>query len=458
MRKSCRKVRGGLQQKGWPRVVAYIGILLWSQPLYAQNSATMATAARLHDYLTARVANGEFSGTVLVQRQGKPIYEESFGFADFENRMGFTAHSRFEVASITKTFTAAAIGILLAQKKLGLDSTLNEFLPQFPRASEITIRQLLSHGSGVGELPSSPWILQSHSLQDVIREIGKQPFFFPPGTSERYSNSGYVLLAAVIERVSEKSYDEFLQQQLFLPLGMTETGNFLTQEIVRGRVHKYQPGPPPDLVWNTPNEDLSYSMGAGSATSTAHDLLLWLVASRQHTVFAWPPGQYPYGWGKRTYFGRPALEQTGLHSGASAAVLTFPAEELDVVCLSNTETGFFTSCAKDVADLVLGESVPPTVVRKTTAVSGDRLRCFEGSYRANERLAFHLEVRGTHLLFSWLDSPRDRFVRILDAHALFLPSESADLTAEERDSTCNVTVFQWRSSFDQLRFAREKTK
>jgi CubicO group peptidase (beta-lactamase class C family) len=333
-----------LKQRGRWKGIVCLAIVCWVPGLRAQSVGTAAPEAQLHEYLTARAANGDFSGTVAVERQSKLIYMESFGFADFENRTPFTAHSRFEIASITKTFTAAAISILLAQEKLTLDSTLDRFFPEFPRAHEITIRHLLSHGSGVGELPPGPWILQRHSLQQVVHEIEKQPFFFAPGKSDRYSNSGYVLLAAVIETVSGKSYNEFLQEQLFRPLGMTETGSFWPQEITMGRVHKYQPGPAPDLVWNVPVEDLSYSMGAGSASSTANDLLLWLRAARQHSLFRRPPGEYPYGWGKETYFKRAAIDQTGLHSGASAAILTFPAEELDVVCLSNTETGFFTSC------------------------------------------------------------------------------------------------------------------
>ena len=444
------------KQKTWWAVIAWLATAWFGPSLQAQTGAMTAPRAQVHEYLAGRAANGDFSGTVAVRQRGQSVYSESFGFSDFENRTPFTAGSRFEVASVTKTFTAAAISILLGQKRLSLDSTLDTFFPEFPRAREITVRHLLLHGSGVGELPSGPWLLERHSLQDVVREIGKQPFFFSPGTSDRYSNSGYILLAAVIERVSGKSYDDFLQEMLFRPLGMAETGNFSPQEIVRGRVHKYQPGPPPDLVWNLPVEDLSYTMGAGSASSTANDLLLWLRAARQHTLFSRPSGEYPYGWGKRTYFGRPAIEQTGLHSGASAAILTFPTEELDVVCLSNTETGFFTSCAKDVAAIVFGEAATPIVVRKNAGVSADKLRCFEGNYRANERLAFSLKMSGELLVFSWLDFPGDRFVRTLDDRALYVPSQSADLTAEERDPTCRVTAIRFKSSFDDLRFVREK--
>ena len=438
--------------------IGCLATICFAHRIRAQGAGTPALETRLHTYLAARAANGDFSGTVGVRRQGKAIYEESFGFADFENRTLFTAHSRFEVASITKTFTAAAISILLAQKKLNLDSTLDTFLPDFPRAHEITIRNLLSHSAGLGELPSGPWILERHSLQEVAHEIGKQPFSFAPGTSESYSNSGYILLAAVIDKVSGRSHDKFLEEQIFRPLGMTETGNFSPQEIIPGRVHKYQPGPAPDLVWNIPVEDLSYTTGAGSASSTANDLLLWLREARQHSLFTRPPGEYPYGWGKRTYFGRPAIEQTGLHSGASAAILTFPAEELDVVCLSNVESGFFTSCAKDVAALALGESLPAAVIRKSAAVSADKLSCLAGNYRANERLAFNLKVRGSYLLLSWLGFQRDFFVRTLSDRAIYVPSESADLTAEERDSTCRVTSIRWKSSFDELRFVREKSQ
>ena len=110
--------------------------------------------------------------------------------------------------------------------------------------------------------------------------------------------------------------------------------------------------------------------------------------------------------GERQFFGRRALDHTGLHAGAGAAIATLPAEELDVVCLSNTETGFFTMCAKDVAGIVLGESVPLPPVANRVSISTDKLRCFEGDYRANEQLAFTLKISEKNLLFSWLD-PRE---------------------------------------------------
>ena len=103
---------------------------------------------------------------------------------------------------------------------------------------------------------------------------------FPPGKGERYSNSGFAILAATIDKVSGEDYDGFLREHIFHPLHMNDTANFPAETIMPGRVHKYQPGPPPDLVWNVPVEDLSYSTGAGSASSAAEDLLLWLEASR----------------------------------------------------------------------------------------------------------------------------------------------------------------------------------
>jgi CubicO group peptidase (beta-lactamase class C family) len=441
------------------RVGVVCSLLFWSAHGVAnQGAAATLVETRLHDYIAARAANGDFSGTVAVRRGGQLVYEESFGFADFENRTPFNEHSRFEVASITKTFTAAAIAILLTQEKLTLDSTLDTFFPDFPRGRVITIRHLLSHASGLGELPQGQWITQSHPLPDVVSEIGKQPFLFAPGTSERYSNSGFVLLAAVIEKVSGRSYDEFLHEQLFQPLGMTETGNYSPQEILPGRVHKYQPGPTPDLVWNIPVEDLSYATGAGSASSTASDLLRWLRAARLHSLFTRPAGEYPYGWGKETYIGRLAMDQTGLHAGASVAILTIPQEELDVVCLSNLETGFFTVCAKDVAAIVLGEPVSIPTPRKGAAVSLDMLRCFQGDFRANKRLAFNLRVSGNFLLFSWLDFPRDSYIRPLDENTLFIPSQSADLTVGDRGSTCRVMVINWKTPWDELHFVREGSR
>ena len=229
----------------------FICAVLLAFPLVAAaaqvNSNRDDLVSRLHLFLGLVSASGQFAGTVLVRLHAKTIYEESFGFADYENRTPFSADSRFEVASVTKTFTAAAILRLRDQQKLSLDDALSKFLPGFPQGDLITIRHLLSHSSGVGELPGT-WADEEHPLAELIDGIAKQPFLFAPGNGERYSNSGFVLLAAIIEKVTGKSYDAYLRESLFEPLGMKHTGNYSTETILSGRVHKYQPGPPPGLV------------------------------------------------------------------------------------------------------------------------------------------------------------------------------------------------------------------
>jgi len=442
------------------QVIVYVILIICSAAGVATqiDSTGSPLTSRLHAFLRSISDGGQFSGTVLIRKYGKTIYEESFGFADYENQALFTTGSRFEIASVTKTFTAAAILRLRYERKLSLDDKLSKYLPEFPNANLITIRHLLSHSSGVGELPGT-WSIEEHPLAEVINGIAAQPFFFTPGKDERYSNSGFILLSAVIEKVTGKSYDGYLSETLFAPLGMKETGNYSIETIVSGRVHKYQPGPPPALVWNVAQQSLSSTLGAGSTVTSAADLALWAQAIRENRIFTQLDGEYPYGWHRDTFFGHKVLLQSGLHDGASALVETFPADQIDVVYLSNVQTGFFNDAAKDIAAILFDEPLQTPAQLGTRTLTNGQLQAWVGTYRANDRLEFQLQTEGKSLLFRWTDQTKSSYVRPTSDTSLFLPIEGAELTIENSLlPTGSVQAIRWKSSFDELHFVRKSSK
>src|SRR6185436_14396528 len=198
-------------------------------------------AAKVDAYLGPLVRARDFNGVVLVAKGETPVVQKSYGMANFELGVPLTMRSRFRIASITKTFTAAAISILADRGKLSYADPLSKYIPDFPDGDKITIRHLLLHRSGVGD----PELLScsSATLDDIVTELAAKKVAFEPGTQSRYSNGGYALLARVIERASGQTWEDFLRQAIWTPLALADTRADGEASIVPRRVSGYVPGP-----------------------------------------------------------------------------------------------------------------------------------------------------------------------------------------------------------------------
>jgi len=186
-------------------------------------------AASIDSFVQRRVVADSFSGVVMVARNRVPIYQRAAGFADREGSAAMTTNTRLQVASTTKLFTQIAVRQLEQAGKLSLTDTVGKFLPDYPNSvvrRKVTVEQLLRHRSGVGSFWNEKFMATRanvRSVQDYLELFQNDSLLFEPGTSEAYSNGGYVLLGAIIERVSGKSYQEYVQDRIFRPAGMTET-------------------------------------------------------------------------------------------------------------------------------------------------------------------------------------------------------------------------------------------
>jgi CubicO group peptidase (beta-lactamase class C family) len=224
--------------------------------------------------------------------EGKIIYAKGFGLANLETGTKVTPDSVFMIGSITKQFTAAAIMVLAEQGKLTVDDPISRYFPDFPRGQEVTIRQLLTHTSGVrtimmpGAPPTPEQALKLRTTADVVALIRGLPdlYDFQPGTSFEYSNSNYWLLGAIVEKVSGVSLGDFLKRNIFDRAGMTATSMDERTEVVPNRVSGYGRAPG-SSVFTNPRPALLNVSGGGAAGlhSTVGDLLRWqdaLLAGR----------------------------------------------------------------------------------------------------------------------------------------------------------------------------------
>ena len=179
-------------------------------------------SAELHRHLTNTAADSGFSGAVLVARGGKVVLHEGYGWADLAKTAPVTRETRFYIASITKQFTAAAVLKLEERGRLGLADPVGKHLPGVPPdKAAVTIHQLLTHTSGLGQDYAADGI---RDRAEAVRAVLAKPLKSPPGAQFRYSNDGYNLLAVIVEVVSGESYESFLRQNLLRPAGMSRTG------------------------------------------------------------------------------------------------------------------------------------------------------------------------------------------------------------------------------------------
>lgn len=326
-------------------------------PVSTDNLTTRDSAfvTMLREQLAAATANGQFSGAVLVIRDGGTVFEGAYGLADRERAIANTPLTQFRVGSMNKMLTAVAVLQLVEARKVRLDAPLRTYLPDYPNdemASRVTLHHLLTHTGGTGDIFGPQFVanrLQLRNAEDYLRLYGTRSLRFEPGARWEYSNYGFMLLGAVIERVSGMSYDSYVATHILAPAAMTATGAAPEDSLVPGRSVGYmrQAGA---LVSNAPT--LPYrGTPAGGWYSTVGDFARFAVALREHRLLdsthtalllrgkvAMGQGglaQYAYGFVDRVQAGRRLVGHGGGAPGMNGELSFEPNGGYVVVVLSN---------------------------------------------------------------------------------------------------------------------------
>ena len=211
-------------------------------------TVTAQDTARMSAIVKAQSANDRFMGSVLVAKNGAVLFAESVGWANLEWKIAHTPATKFRIGSVTKQFTAASILLLAERGKLSIDDSLGKFIPSAPEAwKPVTLRQLMSHTGGVPSFTDDPAYatnkLRPQTPAQTIAPISAKPLEFAPGEGYRYSNTGYVLLGWIIEIISGQSYETFLRENIFQPLGMNDSGYDSNREVIPQRAAATSPDP-----------------------------------------------------------------------------------------------------------------------------------------------------------------------------------------------------------------------
>jgi CubicO group peptidase (beta-lactamase class C family) len=334
--------------------------------------------------------------SVGIQKNGELILAKGYGFADLENRVEATEHTVYRLGSVTKQFTAVAIMMLVEQGKILLDDDLTKFLPDYPtKGHRITIDRLLNHTSGIKgytEMGDKFWGKARLDLshEEMIDLFSQEPFEFAPGERYQYNNSAYYLLGVIIEKASEMPYADFLTENIFEPLGLSETYYLDNSPIVENRAEGYEVRK--GKVVNDDLLSMRLPFSAGALGSSVVDILKWQKALEEHRLISVESYQkmksaetlndgtvstYGYGLDIGSMEGRVKVSHGGGINGFRAQLSHYPEEDLTVVVLCNIGTASPDSLESRITRAVLG--IPEKVVR-VVELSEEDLAIYAGTY------------------------------------------------------------------------------
>jgi CubicO group peptidase (beta-lactamase class C family) len=346
---------------------------------------------KVEQYLRPYVETGNFSGQVLISRNGKVLFSKAFGLADQEFNVPNDLNTVFHMASVSKTFTAAAILLLEQRGLLTTEDPVSKFIPDYPLGNKITLHHLLSHTSGITEVNDLPEYveasLQQQTPETLVALFKNKPLEFLPGEKYQYSNSNYGLLGFIIEQVSKKKFGDFLRENIFTPLEMDQTFHHesmvtLHRKMVEGYASDGNFG-----LQKSRYLDWSSKTGSGSLVSTANDLGKWgkalfgttvLNDKSKNKMFT----EYVdsgYGWYLGKQFDKKYIFMNGRGGGFCTHIGLYVEEKVCVIVLSNIYVFVPKQIAIDLAGILFQQPIEaPALSRK---LNDEESRQLIGKYK-----------------------------------------------------------------------------
>jgi len=410
-------------------------LLVATVPANAQSAAPPAKfAERARQIVDGYLRKNQFSGSVLVARDGKAIFNQGFGLANRELNVAVKPDTVFRLGSITKQFTAAAIMQLSEQGKLAIDDPISKYYSAAPAAwKKVTLKHLLTHRSGIPSYTELPNFFQAQAQSErtperIIEMTRDLPLEFEPGSKFNYDNSGYIILGFVIEKVSGEKYADYVREHIFKPLGMTHSGYDDTRTIVAGRAagYEFEKG-----VWsNAPYIAMSLPFAAGALYSTTGDLLLWeeaffadkVVSKASREAMTTDYGSnYGFGLVPRTQGTHKVIGHTGGINGFSTNLRRYPDDGLTVVVLSNLQSAPSMQIAQELVELYLGLPAAPVLV--AVPVKPEVLDRYVGVYELTKGLLITVKRDGGALTAQATGQSAFTLTAVSDTEFHFQPAQ-----------------------------------
>lgn len=351
-----------------------IGFLVLLTCTYGQTKQDKQLEKKLDDLLSTQFKTSDPGCEILVTKKGEIVYKKAFGNANIELNVPIRPDMVFNLASVTKQFTAVAILQLIEQGKISLTDSLQKFIPDFPfKGYTITIENLLTHTSGIRDymqldyanLYMERWDFKPKQLIDSFKNYALE---FEPGTKFSYSNSGYYLLGYIIQKVSGLSYQIYIQNNLLKPLGLDHTYFDSSGIIIPNRVNGYRKD---DGVFkNADYWSPTIEYAAGGLISNVDDLFKWhkglysyQILKKETLQKAFAPYQlkngvstgYGYGWFLKISNGINSVEHEGGMPGFRSNVIYFPSDDIFIATLYNSGTAPIDDLSNTISSIAIGK-------------------------------------------------------------------------------------------------------
>lgn len=363
--------------------------------------------------------------SLLVAKDGKTIYKKAFGKANLELDVPMTTDNVFELASITKQFTAVSTLMLQEEGKLDLQDPITKFIPDYPtNGKTITVHHLLNHTSGIKSYTDMPTFMsdarKDMTVDELIAVFKDEPMDFDPGEKFHYNNSGYILLGKIIEVVTGQSYEDFVEKNIFEKLGMSNSRYGSKKELIKNRARGYQPQG--NGYRNADYLSMSLPYAAGSLMSTVDDMLKWQNALREYKLIKKTSFEkaingsklnsgediaYGYGLSKGEVRDAKGYAHSGGIFGYSTNGIYLIEEDVYVIALSNCSCKSVGEITEKVAALTIGKPFPN--YKDAITLSEDKLKQWVGAYEFEDGAIRHIAFKDGILTSKREDSTAEPF-------------------------------------------------
>jgi CubicO group peptidase (beta-lactamase class C family) len=391
--------------------------------LSAEQVSDKGLAKKINAFLEKTYPANEPGAAVLAVKDGKVILRKGYGMANLELGVPIKPEMVFRIGSITKQFTAVAIMKLAEEGKLSVNDDIKKYLPDYPtHGHKITIHHLLNHTSGIKSYTSVQAILslmrKDMKPEELIDLFKNQPMDFAPGEQFLYNNSGYVLLGAIIEKVSGKSYEAYIDENIFKPLGMSGSYYGSNTRIIPLRASGYEKGEKD--IRNADYLSMTLPYAAGSLLSTVDDLYRWYQALEAGKVLSqksleqmYTPTKlnngktqnYGYGWNLGTLFGEKTIEHGGGINGFITDALRVPEKKVFVTVLTNCtwRQAAASYVSKWIAAVLCGKEPKE---KKAVTLDTKILEAIVGVYKITEGVFRTITLEGNQLYTQRTQGPK----------------------------------------------------
>jgi CubicO group peptidase (beta-lactamase class C family) len=365
--------------------------------------------ARMEQVIQSYTADRKFMGSVLMAKGTAVVLSKGYGSANLEWEAPNTPATKFRLGSITKQFTAASILLLQERGKLNVEDPVKKYMADAPSAwDKVTIYHVLTHTSGIPSFTGFPeypkWEPFAATPAEEVARFRDKPLDFAPGERFSYSNSGYVLLGYLIEKITGGSYEKFVRENIFTPLGMQDSGYDSNSALIARRAAGYSPGK--DGLENTGYINMTIPFSAGALYSTTGDLLKWeqglfggkLLSEASLKTMTTPfKSDYACGLFVATKAGRKEIEHGGGIEGFNTQLTYYPDDKLTVVVLANVNGSAPGEIAAKLAPVAHGEAVKLQTEHKEITVDPKVLARYVGTYELTAGTNMLITLEGNQL-------------------------------------------------------------